>query len=135
MYKVLIAGSRHFRTREETEEVRLAVYKVVQDLDKAFEGEDLLIISGGAHGVDTWAESAANVLDIPCHVEEVKDWWVNGHFNRGAGHARNRRMLDMEPDLCVYFWDGHSPGTKGCIEEAQRRGLEVEVNIFGGGKI
>jgi len=46
-----------------------------------------------------------------------------------AGWKRNRRMLEEEPEveLVLAFWDGFSPGTKDMIDEARRRGLEVEV--------
>lgn len=136
MFKIVFTGSRSFRTADETKDVQKAIDDRLAELDKIFEGEDLLCIIGGANGVDTWVKFACDRHDIPTHIEPVESWYTpDGEFNKAAGHQRNARMLDMEPDMVIAFWDGYSPGTEGCMEEAERRGIEVEIHTFGAHKI
>lgn len=53
------------------------------------------------------------------------DWKRHG---LQAGPIRNRRLLDeARPSLVIAFWDGTSPGTGDMIDEARRRGIEVEI--------
>src|SRR5688500_18307854 len=70
-----------------------------------------VIVSGGAKGVDTWAEEAARSLEIPVDVV-LPDW---KKLKRGAGVVRNRDIV-AAADLVVAFWDGKSKGTKSTID-------------------
>ncbi len=134
MFKVVICGTREFRTPEENAEVRQAVHERVAELDKMFLGEDLRIIVGRARGVDTWAEQAADEHLIHTIIEEAQ-WRVGSFYNPKAGFERNIRMLDLKPDLVIAFWDGYSGGTKHTIDEAEKRGIEVELHTFGAHKL
>jgi len=58
-------------------------------------------------------------------VSMMPAMWRNGN---GAGHARNRAMLDLRPDLVISFQRNGSRGTQGTIDEARRRGIDVEVH-------
>jgi YspA, cpYpsA-related SLOG family len=80
------------------------------------------IIHGGARGADQIAATYARALGLP--EKEFPPNWGRG---RNAGIIRNLQMLDEQPDLVLAFWDGVSTGTKHTIEEAQRRGIPVEV--------
>lgn len=62
------------------------------------------IISGGAAGADRYAYRWALLMGIQ-PVECVANW---GAHPRAAGPIRNRKMLDLGPDLVVAF-----PGGKG----------------------
>lgn len=84
---------------------------------------DSIAIQGGANGADKMARHAAALANL--HCAEMPAMWRNG---RDAGHARNRAMLDLGPDLVIAFHRMDSPGTRGTIEEAQRRGIEVELH-------
>jgi hypothetical protein len=81
------------------------------------------VIHGGAHGADQCAGVAAEQLGYGVHVFRA-DW---GQFGKRAGIVRNNLMLDTNPDLVIAFWDGQSRGTKHTIDEARKRGIEVEV--------
>jgi len=81
------------------------------------------IVHGGASGADGLARKAARAL----HLNETAypaDW---KRYGKRAGIVRNLEMLDLAPALVLAFWDGQSPGTRHTIEEARRRGIEVEV--------
>jgi hypothetical protein len=76
-------------------------------------------------GADLLADDVARQIGF--RIEKVPaKWWV---FGKRAGHERNRLMLTMEPrpKLVLAFWDGESPGTKDCIDQAYELGVPVEV--------
>lgn len=70
------------------------------------------VISGGAMGIDMdgvrWAKSQSP--PIPYHVEPItnNDWRM---YRGGAGHQRNLRMSEMNPDALIAVHDGLSNGT------------------------
>jgi hypothetical protein len=82
-----------------------------------------VVISGGAAGADTLADQAARELGLASIVYRA-NWKRDG---KRAGVLRNLLMLDSEPALVIAFWDGTSPGTKHTIEEARKRGIELEI--------
>lgn len=81
------------------------------------------VIEGGAKGADHLARLAA--VDLGYSFITVKaDWLVYG---RGAGPIRNRKMLDMKPDIVLAFCLNGSRGTTDCMTEAKKRGIKVEA--------
>ncbi len=81
------------------------------------------IIEGGAKGADRGARLAARELGMPV-TTIMADWLAHG---RAAGPIRNRKMLDMKPDLVLAFRMNMSRGTSDCIAEAFKRGIKVNV--------
>jgi hypothetical protein len=81
------------------------------------------VIHGGAKGADAFAGIAAEQLGYDIEVFKA-DW---KQFGKRAGFVRNLTMLNTAPDLVIAFWDGDSLGTKHTIDEARKRGIEVEV--------
>jgi hypothetical protein len=70
-----------------------------------------LVISGGARGVDTWAEEAVMLrpdLRFRCYPVTDEEWKTKG---KSAGIERNKVMGDA-CTRAVGFWDGKSPGSK-----------------------
>jgi hypothetical protein len=87
------------------------------------------VIVGDANGADELIELVGHALNYDVFVFRAK-WRPGGpgtKVDRRAGHIRNARMLDENPDLVLAFWDGYSPGTAGLIREARRRGIPVEI--------
>lgn len=74
-----------------------------------------LLISGGAAGIDSYAEEAARILKLPIRV--ILPDYVT--FGRQAPLVRNRQIVQAA-DLVLAFWDTHSRGTahalRCCIE-------------------
>ncbi len=94
---------------------------------------DTIIIEGEARGADTISRMAAEFLGFkvqkfPADWEKYKSLAINGRKNP-AGPIRNRQMLDEKPDLVLAFHNdiGNSKGTKDCITEAKKRGIEVRL--------
>lgn len=114
MKLILVCGDRHWRDGS-------VIQFRLEQLDR-----DVTILHGGARGADRIASNIAKALGL--HVQEVPAAWAAK--GRAAGPIRNRKMLDLEPDLVIAFHadlDGGSKGTKDCVREARRRGIPVEV--------
>lgn len=88
------------------------------------------VISGGARGVDTFAQDAA-VERIAQRGEPNWDveifpalWDVYG---KSAGYRRNADIV-AAADRIVAFWDGKSRGTAHTIRLAQQANKPVEIH-------
>ncbi len=117
--KVLVCGSRDVDPFDAWEIFKLRLSK----LPNTTSPREHLIISGGARGADAIGHRVAKTLGYST-VTFKADWKTHG---RRAGILRNMAMLDQEPDLVVALWDGTSRGTKHTIDEAERRGIPVEI--------
>jgi len=111
--RVLICGDRYWTNAQ-------AVCDRVTQLP-----EGTVVVHGASRGADTLAGKAATARGLT--VEEFPADWEK--LGRAAGPVRNDKMLDTQPDLVIAFHAhlDRSKGTKHCVEEARRRGIEVEV--------
>lgn len=111
MTRLLVCGGRDF-TR------RALLFRTLDQLH--VERQFTAMIQGGARGADElarlWAKTHPEIKRYVAHAN-----WETG---RGAGHARNRRMLDWCPDLVVAFPTG-GPGTADMMKQARAWGVEV----------
>lgn len=80
------------------------------------------IVSGGARGVDSWAEYFANRSKIPLSVYPA-EWDVYG---KSAGYRRNEVIVN-HADIVVAFWDGISRGTKHTMDLATKYNRQLYV--------
>lgn len=112
--KILICGGRDFPQE-----------KVVNWMEEnkpqfIIEGEDVLVISGGARGADTGAELWAKLAGYKNDIYRA-NW---NKYGPAAGHIRNRQMAEEgKPDLVIAFPGGK--GTEGMIEIAKELGIPV----------
>jgi hypothetical protein len=102
--KVIIAGSRS--VVEET--------TVAQALTES-KFNPVLIVSGGARGVDRLGEDVALKLGLPVR-HYIPDW---DGLGKRAGMVRNADMGNYA-DALVACWDNQSSGTKGMIDYMKR---------------
>ena len=86
-----------------------------------------IVIVGGAKGIDLIAEKICKEKCIPV-LTITADWT---YYGDSAGHKRNGRMLDManllSSNVVVLAFpasDAESKGTRNCIEQAKKKGLE-----------
>jgi len=112
--KVLVCGDRHWDDGS-------IVMKRLRELPRGTR-----IITGGALGADYWAEETTRRFTGFKLTVVKADWFKYG---KAAGPIRNKKMLDMEPDLVIAFHNDieNSLGTKNCIKEAEKRGIEIEL--------
>jgi len=116
--KIAIVGSRDFPDK------RL----VIDYVNSLPEGTE--VVTGGARGVDTWAEEAARLKGLTVTVF-LPYFKRPGHkyFGRYAKwhfFARNDEIVDY-CDKLVAFWDGKSKGTNDTIKKAQKKEKEVII--------
>src|ERR1019366_3739515 len=100
--KIAIVGSRDY---PHPEKVRALINNLPADT---------VVISGGARGVDTWAEQAARARGLEVIIFPAL-WHAYG---KRAGFIRNRQIVESA-DKVVAFWDGLSKGTKMSIDISQ----------------
>ena len=115
-FKVIIAGSRGFSN-----------YKLIKEKCNEYLGEkrkeyNIIIISGGARGADTFGEKYAQ--DEGFSLEVFPANW--NKFGKSAGFIRNEQMAEVA-DALIAFWDGKSHGTKHMIEIMKNKKLLVRV--------
>ena len=115
--KIAIVGSRKWN---DPGKVEAQVKEYVRNLSP-----NSILISGGAPGVDTWAEEAGRERNMQMKIYLAK--WKE--YGRKAGMIRNRGIV-IACDELVAFWDGKSPGTKRSIDLAQAEGKLKEVFVI-----
>src|SRR4051794_14046931 len=113
LMRVLVTGSRKFKNA-----------RVVAERLEQLPKENLVIVHGGAIGVDTFAEEWAE--DNKINMEVYRPDYDKYHW-RIAPLKRNDEMLDTKPDLVLAFWDGASNGTKHTFTGARAREIPTEV--------
>lgn len=115
--KVLVGGSR-----EPTYQMRAACWRYLGQLSS----QDILLISGGADGIDATAEQAAKLFNIPITVYRPD---YEKHLARYAPLKRNEQMA-AECDRAAFFWDGYSRGTWHAIQAVRKLGKPLDVFVL-----
>jgi hypothetical protein len=113
---ILICGPRNWKKPA-------AVRAVLDQLVSNYGIGRILIVAGGATGVDTIAEEEAKAMGI--HVARVEALW--GTYGRRAGPIRNAMMLVLQPDMVIGIHTDHTPGggTANCLAQADKLGIPV----------
>jgi len=94
------------------------VYLIIHGLKKRY-GDDIVIITGKAPGIDTIALEAAEYFDLD--TEEYPADWRKGAM---AGNVRNQQMLDEgKPDWVMAI--GMGRGTSDMTNRAKNAGIMV----------
>lgn len=111
--KIIICGDRNWNNY-------WGIYDVISRLDR-----NSVIIHGAARGADHMAGTIAKNLGFKV-ISVPADW---EQYGRAAGPIRNKKMLDMEPELVIAFHTDirNSKGTKHMVEIAQKKGVKVEI--------
>ncbi len=106
MAKLLVCGSRSIA---DAEWVSNQISALVAE--KGFSLSDLILIEGGAKGVDAMGKAWAVANGVPVETHKA-DW---ARYGRGAGHRRNAEMV-AAANYVLILWDGISSGTKNDID-------------------
>lgn len=85
----------------------------------------LLLIAGGAPGVDTIAAKYAKEKGV--HVAQVDALW--SVYNRRAGPMRNHVMLELEPRFVVaFYWNFKDHrGTTNMVRQTRKAGIPLKL--------
>ena len=91
----------------------------------ALKKEMEIVISGGASGADTLAETWANDNGVPTKIflPDLE------RYAKGAYRVRNEQIA-KECDMMIAFWDGASKGTQYTIEFARKLNKKVIIYHF-----
>lgn len=112
--KVAVVGSRNFKDE-----------RFVKDMMfEAIRFDNWVLISGGAKGVDTWAEEVADMMHWKKQIIKP-DWNKHG---KSAGFIRNEQII-KEADIIYAFWDGGSKGTKHDIDLAIKYNKPMNIYV------
>jgi len=114
---VAIVGSRSLEGRRS--DVRDAIFRSPWLAEGEPSGVDT-IISGGADGVDTYAEQVADELALDTRIIEP-DW---ESYGPAAGPKRNTKIIE-EADAVIVIWDGASNGTADSLRKAIDMGKTI----------
>jgi hypothetical protein len=115
--KVLVTGSRDFLDYQ-------MIYDALDEVYVTRPASGMIVIHGAARGADTiadkWAVSRLNVS-----VVRVPADWDNDGLK--AGPIRNRRMLELTPDVVLAFFQpgAKNIGTSQMTNMAKHDGFEV----------
>lgn len=83
------------------------------------------IISGGAKGADSLAETYAEAYNIPTTIF-LPDW---NKYGRSAAFIRNKDIVEAS-QLVIAFWDGTSRGTEHSIKHAYKLSIPVVIKQY-----
>jgi len=128
MFKLIVAGSRHFRDFDVSNEV---LTKLVDEIPGKIQ-----FVSGGAKGADQAPVVFMDTRRTPRVFLKFfpvtnEDWERNPYT---AGHMRNKDMARYADGL-ITFWDGKSGGTRNMIEQMENLGKPWMIFGFDGKKI
>jgi YspA, cpYpsA-related SLOG family len=110
LQRIAIVGSRNYPRQDLVEQFVAAM------------PAGTIVVSGGARGVDRFAEEAAKRLGLEVRVFRA-DW---DRLGAKAGPIRNSEIV-ANADRVVAFWNGKSRGTLDTVGKAVAAGLPVEV--------
>ena len=114
--KVIIAGGRDLTVTDDFLDKALE--------DSGFNNDDLVILDGGAPGIDTCARNWAKRSGY----DSVTFWANWKRYRRSAGPIRNRRM-GGEADALILIWNGKSTGSQSMKNIAIELGLKIHEVI------
>jgi hypothetical protein len=115
--KIAVIGSREFKDFKFVKDTVITAFY----LNAPLCGNEF--VSGGARGVDTWAEECMTHL-TPKHI--FKPEWDK--YGKRAGFIRNQLIIN-EADKVIAFWDGSSCGTKNSIDLAIKAGKPIDIYV------
>ena len=111
--KIAVVGSRGY---PDEDEVRSFIHNLPRGV---------IVISGGAKGVDTWAEDQACREGLEMIIFKPNYELLGPTF---APRARNGQIV-ATADRMEAFWDGESPGTIDAIQKMLNASKPVNVRI------
>ncbi len=118
--RVAIVGSRRRDCKDEVEKLVLYLHKN--------RGDDLIIVSGGCKGVDTWAEEYAKIFGIKTEIYLPNlDNILNKIDMIRRYYARNRLIVENSAVIYAFVADDRKGGTENTIWWADKLGKQVVI--------
>lgn len=118
--RIAIVGSRKYNDPH-------MVYPVISQFLKDHTHGNVVIVSGGASGVDSIAADYGKSIGLDCIVFEPLHKVDNlTKYNPRWFYIRNKQII-QNADKVLAIWDGESPGTEHSIKYARSIGVPVMV--------
>lgn len=121
IFALLVVGTRSFGDYEFVERKLDSLLVNIRDR------YNILVVSGGAQGVDSLAEAYAKKQGM--EFKKFPAAW--SRYGRSAGYIRNKEMhafIAKYPHRgCVAFWDGISAGTSHSFDLAKIHKTQLKV--------
>lgn len=118
---LLVVGSRSITDYNYIKE------KLDSIITERFADYNIIVVSGGAKGVDSLAELWANNNGFETVIMKA-DW---NKYGKSAGYIRNEEMhkfiASKEHRIVVAFWDGKSRGTAHNFDLAKKYNNEIII--------
>jgi hypothetical protein len=119
--KIAVVGSREFKDE-----------RLIFDILSSELTPGDILVSGGARGVDTFAEESLEAINSGyCSDGQITkkifkpDW---DKYGKRAGFLRNELIIN-EADKVIAFWNGESKGTKHSIDLAIKAGKPIDIYV------
>lgn len=127
--RILVTGSRDWPWPEVVYQTLTSIVEencpTLREDDGTFVDYDyskVVLIHGNCpNGADRFADDWAAANFVPVEKFEA-DW---RHYGIAAGHIRNDKMIQSEPDICVAFIHNNSRGAISTANKAGKAGIKV----------
>lgn len=112
--KIAVIGNRAGYPKDPVEQIEKLLK--LENLEK----NQIIIVSGGARGVDSIAESWANDNNVETLIFPA-DW---KNLGKGAGYIRNTQIIENS-DIVLAIWDNQSRGTRHSLYLSRKYSKKV----------
>lgn len=117
--RIAIVGSRRRDCKDEVE-------KLINELWTC--NKNLVIVSGGATGVDTWAEDYGKLLGIETDIYLPNlENLLNKIDTIRRYYARNKLIVENSGAIYAFVADDRKGGTENTIKWAKKLGKQVVI--------
>lgn len=123
VFKIAVIGSRDYT--DYTSFLEILSHKLNEIQEKSNKNilhDNLMLVSGGAKGVDTMAETFAKRTSRPFALFPAN--WDG--YGKAAGFIRNKQIVDFS-DMGIAFLKNNSAGTRNTIELFKKQGKKIIV--------
>jgi hypothetical protein len=123
-HRILVTGSRDWTQTTIIHDALAAVESFLEWEGAGYDGRRFSLVSGACPtGADAIAEARAHDLGWKVELFAAR-WDIEG---KGAGFARNRRMVESKPDMAIAFQRNGSRGTGHTIELCRKAGIPIWI--------
>ena len=115
IHKVGVIGSRTITNRDD---VWIPLTRLLDTT--SLQKDKIVVLSGGAKGVDTLAQQWADVNNVPFIL--FKPYFLvdsRAPYDPRHYFTRNKQIIDNS-DIIIAFWDGHTKGASWGINYARK---------------
>jgi predicted Rossmann fold nucleotide-binding protein DprA/Smf involved in DNA uptake len=122
--KIAIVGNRTGWTEEEVhKELVSRLFTQIYGNFESLEIKDIEIISGGAEGVDTFAQTFSKEYGLKITILYPNPFRPSPQ----RYYERNQDIVDMADALIAFQNNSHRSGTQSTINRARKKGIPVIV--------